>query len=171
MDSHQSRTMTFSYKNYEKLVIDKLPETNQIGEQDFPMPPIYRDSPEMRKQFARVYNSIALTDINIGKLLKRLEDDGLRDDTIIFCFADHGEGMPRGKTNGINYGYQIPFIAWFPEKYKHLSPIKTTGAITNEMICFEDLAPTMLAIAGVPVPKHMKGRVLHRAITLNQLHT
>ncbi|MBJ6367325.1 sulfatase family protein [Snuella sedimenti] len=159
MDSHQSRTMTFSYESYEKLVIDKLPETNKIGEQDFSMPPIYRDSPEMRKQFARVYNSIALTDVNIGKLLKRLEDDGLRDDTIIFCFADHGEGMPRGKTNGINYGYQVPFIAWFPEKYKHLSPSKTSGAVTNEMICFEDLAPTMLAIAGVSIPKHMKGRV------------
>ncbi|GAA4280564.1 hypothetical protein GCM10022260_09850 [Gaetbulibacter aestuarii] len=159
MDSHQSRTMTLPYETYQNIVWDKLPKNLQISEQDFNMPPNYYDTPEMRKQFARVYNSIALTDYKIGQILKRLDDEGLRDNTIIFCFADHGEGMPRGKTNGINYGYQIPMIAWFPEKYKDLSPWKKVGLV-KELVNFEDLAPTMLALAGVDIPDHMKGRVL-----------
>jgi len=75
-------------------------------------------------------------DIRVGQLLKRLEDEGLRDSTIIFFYADHGEGMPRGKTNGINYGYRVPFIVWFPEMYKHLSPWGTGGVVTDELIEF-----------------------------------
>ena len=159
MDSHQFRTMTTPYETYKKSVLDELPQELHISEDSFNMPPIYNDTPEMRKQFARVYNSIALTDYKIGQILERLEKEGLRENTIIFSFADHGEGMPRGKTNGINYGYQVPFIAWFPEKYKHLSPWKKSGMV-KELINFEDLAPTMLALAGIPIPEHMKGRVI-----------
>ncbi|MBK0384066.1 sulfatase [Pedobacter sp. SD-b] len=160
MDSHQSRTMTFPYPKYISSVINELPEADRIGENDFAMPPFYKDSPEMRKQFARVYNSIKLTDNKIGELLQKLKDDNLLDSTIVFCFADHGEGMPRGKTNGIDYGYRVPFIAWFPSMYKNLSPWKTGGIVTDELIDFEDLAPSMLALAGADVPKYMEGRVL-----------
>jgi arylsulfatase A-like enzyme len=156
--SHQSRTMTMTYEWYLKNVYNLLSPEERIGENEFEMPPFYRDSPEMRKQFARVYNSIKLTDNQIGELLNRLEKDNLKDSTIIFFYADHGEGMPRGKTNGINYGYRIPFIIWFPEMYKHLSPWGTGGIVTNELIDFTDLSATMISIAGGNIPDHIDGR-------------
>ncbi|MEO6283011.1 MAG: sulfatase [Dyadobacter sp.] len=159
-DSHQSRTMTDAYPKYVKEVLDELPENERIAENAFEMPPIYRDSPEMRKQFARVYNSLKLTDNKIAKLLKRLDDDHLRDSTIIFFFGDHGEGIPRGKTNGIDLGYRVPFVIWFPPMYKHLSPWGESGAVTDELIDFEDLAPTLISLAGGKIPDHMKGRKL-----------
>ena len=158
-DSHQSRTMTNPYDWYVTEVLEQLPEEERIGENEFDMPPFYRDSPEMRKQMARVYNSLKLTDNRIGELIARLEADGLLDETIIFIYADHGEGMPRGKTNGINYGYRVPFTIWFPEKYKDMSPWGT-GSSTDELICFEDLAPTLINLAGGNVPAYLKGRVL-----------
>src|SRR5690606_7970333 len=104
------------------------------------------------------YNSIKLTDNRIGELLARLEKDNLIDSTIIFFYADHGEGMPRGKTNGINYGYRVPFIVWFPEMYKHLSPWGTEGMVTDELIDFTDLAPTLISLAGGEIPEHLEGR-------------
>jgi arylsulfatase A-like enzyme len=158
-DSHQSRTMTHAYDWYEKEVLHKLPEADRIGENDFSMPPFYRDSPEMRRQFARVYNSIKLTDNKIGKLLDRLAKDNLMDSTIIFFYGDHGEGIPRGKTNAINLGYRVPFVIWFPPMYKHLSPWGT-GTVSDELISFEDLAPTLISLAEGEVPAHMTGRVL-----------
>jgi arylsulfatase A-like enzyme len=158
-DSHQSRTMTHSYSWYEQEVLRNLPLDQQIGEDGFEMPPFYRDSPEMRRQFARVYNSIKLTDNKIGELLARLKDDGLMDETIILFFADHGEGIPRGKTNGINLGYRVPMIAWFPPKFRHLSPWEMES-VSEELISFEDLAPTMISLAGGEVPEHLKGRIL-----------
>lgn len=160
VDSHQSRTMTNTYEWYQKNVLDLLKEEERTGEDEFEMPPFYNDTPEMRKQFARVYNSLKLTDNKIGELLKRLEDDGLKDNTIIFFYADHGEGIPRGKTNGINLGYRVPFIIWFPEKYKHLSPWGTEGVVSDELISFEDLAPTIISLAGGELPGHLTGRVL-----------
>jgi arylsulfatase A-like enzyme len=160
MDSHQSRTMTQPYKWYVSNVIEQLPSNERIGDNEFEMPPFYNNTPEMRKQFARVYNSIKLTDNKIGDLLARLEKDHLKDSTIIFFYGDHGEGIPRGKTNGINLGYRVPFIIWFPEMYKHLSPWGKSGAVTEELIDFEDLAPTLISLAGGKVPDYMKGRIL-----------
>jgi arylsulfatase A-like enzyme len=160
IDSHQSRTMTESYSYYSKNVIDELPEKDRIGENDFEMPPFYKDSPEMRKQMARVYNSIKLTDNKIGDLLAKLDNDKLRDSTIIFFYADHGEGIPRGKTNGINLGYRVPFVLWIPEMYKELSPWGKSGVVTDELIDFEDLAPTLISLAGGKVPNYLTGRIM-----------
>jgi len=159
MDSHQSRTMTLSFKDYEKKVLDQLPASQQISEKEFDVPPFYRDSYAMRRELARVYNALRLTDNKIGALLERLQQDHLRDSTIIIFFADHGEGIPRGKTNGIGLGYHVPFIIWLPAMYRHLSPWEMGGGVTAELIDFEDLAPTMLSLAGEKLPAHLEGRI------------
>lgn len=158
--SHQSRTMTWPYAQYKQEIFDQLPDSMRHTDDSIFMPPYYRDSPEMRKQMARVDNSISKTDLEFKALLDRLEKEGLRQNTIIFCFADHGEGMPRSKTNGIGLGHRVPFVIWFPEKYQHLSPWGKAGAVTGEMIDFTDLPPTVLALAGIKIPDYMKDRVL-----------
>jgi arylsulfatase A-like enzyme len=158
-ESHQSRTMTGPYANYERTVLNRLKPEERIGDNDFSMPPFYKDSPEMRKQVARIYNSLKLTDNLVGQVLERLKQDNLMDSTIVFFFGDHGEGMPRAKTNGIGLGYHVPFVVWFPPMYQHLSPWKS-GIVTDELMNFEDLAPTVLSLAGIEAPTHMKGRAL-----------
>lgn len=158
MDSHQSRTMTNPYHIYKEQVLDLLPDSLEVGDNDFQMPPFYKDTPEMRKQLARVYNGISLADYKIGQILDRMEKEKLMDSTIIFFYADHGEGMPRGKSNGIGQGYKVPFVVWFPETYKHLSPWGTGGIVTDEQIDFADLAPTMLSLADVNIPEYFDGR-------------
>lgn len=172
MESHQSRTMTWPYGMYKKEIYDKLRPEERIADDAFPLPPIYQDSPELRKQFARVYNSLRFTDNKIGDLLKRLEKDHLRDSTIIFFYSDHGEGMPRGKTNGINYGYRVPMVIWFPPKYAHLSPWGKAGSVSTELVDFEDLAPTVISLAQGKVPDYMTGRIWigkDRTLPVNQL--
>lgn len=158
MASHQSRTMTWPYERYEKAVLSHLSKGEIIPDDAFEMPPFYHNSPEMRKQMARVYNSLELTDKQIGELLARLKKDHLTDSTIIIFYGDHGEGIPRGKTNGIDFGFRVPFVIWFPPMYQHLSPWGT-GVVTDELIDFTDLAPTMISLAGGVEPDYMKGRV------------
>ncbi|MEO5650098.1 MAG: sulfatase [Ginsengibacter sp.] len=159
MDSHQSRTMTWPYDQYKKEIFDKLLPRERIGDNDFKLPPIYHESPEMRHQFARIYNSLKRTDNEIGELLDHLKKDHLMDSTIIFFYADHGEGMPRGKTNGIDYGYRVPFVIWFPPMYSYLSPWGKAGSVTDELIDFEDFAPTIIGLAGGDIPDYLKGRI------------
>lgn len=157
-DSHQSKTMTNPYDIYKKQVLDLLPDSLEVSDNDFQMPPFYKDTPEMRKQLARVYNGVSLADYKIGQILNRIEKEELMDSTIIFFYADHGEGMPRGKSNGIGQGYKVPFVVWFPEIYRHLSPWGTEGVVTDEQIDFSDLAPTILSLAGIDIPEYFDGR-------------
>ena len=157
LSSHQSRTMTNPWLWYEKNVLHKLNTEEQTTPEEFDMPPFYRDTEQMRRHFSRVYNSINLTDKEISKLLARLESSGLKESTIIFFYADHGEGIPRGKTNPIALGYRVPFIIWFPEKYQHLNPWGSR-VVTDELVSFHDLAPTILSIANVDIPDYMTGR-------------
>ncbi|MEO6707580.1 MAG: sulfatase [Ginsengibacter sp.] len=173
MESHQSRTMTWPYSQYKEEIYDKLPAEERIGDNDFKLAPVYHDSPEMRKQFARVYNSLKFADNEIGDLIAHLKQDHLFDSTIIFFYADHGEGMPRGKTNGIDYGYRVPFVIYFPPMYSYLSPWGKAGAVTTELIDFEDLAPTVISLAGGKIPDYLAGRVLignNRSQNVNDIY-
>jgi arylsulfatase A-like enzyme len=156
-DSHQSRTMTHPYDWYVEFVLNKLKPENITKAEDIEIPPIYRETNEMRKNFNRVYNSINLMDQNVGELLDRLKKDGLMENTIIIFFGDHGEAIPRGKSSSVGLSYHVPFFIWFPEKYKKLSPWKL-GKSTNELICLEDMPPSMLSLKGIKVPDYMTGR-------------
>ena len=155
--SHQSRTMTNPWNYYEKQVLQHL-DSDWVTATDAPfdMPDFYRDTPEMRRQMSRVYNSISLTDQQFERILARLEREGLKDSTIVFCFSDHGEGIPRGKGSSLGLGYRVPFIVWVPEMYKHLSPWGS-GVVTDRLVSFEDFGATVLALAGVEIPEYIEG--------------
>ncbi|MBT4399043.1 MAG: sulfatase [Bacteroidetes bacterium] len=155
--SHQSRTMTNPYLWYKEKVFNKLPDSLRTYPEEIEVPPFYLDSYEMRKHLVRVHNSLNLTDVEIGLLLDSLRQNGLIESTIIFFYADHGEGIPRGKTNPTGFGYKVPAFVWFPEKFKHLSPWPL-GTVTDELISFEDLPPTVLSLAGAEIPDYMTGR-------------
>ena len=156
--SHQSRTMTNTWKMYEKQVLDQLDDNEKINAGSLEMPDFYRNSPEMQKNISRVYNSISLMDKEFGQWLTRLDKDGLKDSTIIFCFSDHGQGISRSKGSALATGYKVAFVAWFPPMYKHLSPWGS-GVITDELVSFDDFAPTVLKLCGVNLPEYMKGRL------------
>jgi arylsulfatase A-like enzyme len=159
MESHQSYTMTNPWNWYVENVLEKLPDSKITQPGEIEIPPIYRDSEPMRKYLSRVYNSLSLTDVQVGLLLDSLKRSGLMESTIIFLFGDHGEGIPRGKSSSIGMSYHVPFLIWFPEKFKHLSPWET-GKPSDELIGFEDLAPTLLSLAGAKIPSYMTGRAL-----------
>lgn len=158
MASHQSRTMTDSWAMYEKNVLEKLDPSEKVQLDKYIMPDFYRSSPEMNKNISRVYNSISLMDKEFGQWLDRLEKDGLKDSTIIFCFSDHGQGITRAKGSALATGYKVAFVAWFPPMYKHLSPWGS-GVITSDLVSFDDFAPTVLKLCGVHAPDYLKGNV------------
>ncbi|MEL7159788.1 MAG: sulfatase-like hydrolase/transferase [Bacteroidota bacterium] len=156
-ESHQSRTMTNPFAWYKENVLQHLPEDLRTDSTLLTVPPVFRDSPEMRGHLARVYNSINLMDLRVGQLLQRLEDEGLRDSTIIFFYADHGEAVPGGKCTATGLGYRVPFIVWCPPSWRHLLPWQTPG-VSDELLVFEDLGPTLISLTGGTVPEYMDGR-------------
>lgn len=123
------------------------------------VPAYHPDVPEVRSDWARYYDIVALVDADAAALIRELDEAGLLEDTIIFYFADHGSGMPRSKRTPLNSGLQVPLIVYFPDNWIHLAPPEyRPGGVSDRLVSFVDLAPTMLSLAGEPAPKWMQGR-------------
>ncbi len=121
------------------------------------VPPYYPDTPLVRQELARMYDNIADMDGQVAELLQQLAADGLTENTIVFYWSDHGDGVPRAKRSLYDSGLRVPLMIRWP---KTLAPPWSAGAVSDQMVSFIDLAPTVLALAGVEVPLHLQGRVL-----------
>ncbi|MEX2216935.1 MAG: sulfatase-like hydrolase/transferase, partial [Phycisphaeraceae bacterium] len=121
------------------------------------LPPYYPDTPLVRKDWAQNYDSITFVDNLIGKMLKELEEEGLAEDTIVFIWSDHGDGLPRAKRWLYDSGTRVPLLVRIPEKFRVGAQGKP-GTVTDELILGPDLGMTVLNLAGVKVPDYAHGR-------------
>ena len=119
------------------------------------VPPYYPDTPLVREELARMYDNIADMDGQVGEILRQLESDGLADNTIVFYWSDHGDGVPRSKRSLYDSGLRVPLMIRWPK----MSPA-IAGSVNDQLVSMIDLAPTVLALAGVEIPTHLQGRVL-----------
>ena len=122
------------------------------------IPPYYPDHPVTREDYAKYLDDATELDRKAGMILAQLEREGLADNTIVMFFGDHGESMVRGKQFCYEEGLHIPLLIRWPKKLAAPAHFKS-GATDNRLIEAIDLAPTMLALAGAPVPAKMQGRV------------
>lgn len=157
MTTHQSRTNVWPWEQFEKEVGSRLSQGGRHVPAAAPIPPFYPDTPLVRRTLARYHDCVTAMDGEVGALLAQLREDGLEDSTIVFFFSDHGMGMPRGKRVLHDSGMQVPLLIRFPDKWAHLSPVPPGQGI-GRLVSFVDFAPTVLSIAGVPIPGHMQGR-------------
>ena len=115
------------------------------------LPPFYPDNLVARKEVARQYSNISILDEEIGALLKKLEEDGLLDNTIIFFWTDHGDGLPFFKREIYRRGLHVPLIVRFPDG-------KKAGSRDARWISSIDFAPTVLSLAGIEPPGKLAGK-------------
>jgi arylsulfatase A-like enzyme len=106
---------------------------------------------------AAYWGYVTLIDEQIGRVLDAACDLGLWDSTAVMFTADHGEFTGAHRLNDKGPAmyddiYRIPFLARVPGM--------PAGQAESRFASFLDLAPTILDLAGVPVPDHMDGRSL-----------
>lgn len=122
------------------------------------VPAYHPDTPEVRQDWAQYYDKVSEADAEAGTHLREIEAAGLADDTIVFYYADHGSGMPRGKRWPSDSGLRVPMVVYFPPKWRHLAPKEyAPGGKSDRLVSFVDLAPTLLSIAGVQPPAYLQG--------------
>ncbi len=149
----------FNFTETHESQVRKRPHTAVHDPARAPLPPYWPDAPEIRQDWAQYYDNLTVMDTRAGAILEALEKDGLAADTIVIYFGDHGPGLPRSKRTPCNSGLRVPFIVHFPDKWKPLAPPGyAAGTSSDRLISFVDLAPTMLSLAGLPVPTWMQGR-------------
>lgn len=122
------------------------------------LPPYYPDHPVVRREWAEYLNTVMALDRKVGTVLDLLDAAGLADNTVVMFFADHGRAMVRGKQWPYDSGLRVPLIVRWPEG--HAPPDGyAAGTTSDRLISAIDLAATTLAVAGVPRPEAMQGRV------------
>jgi arylsulfatase A-like enzyme len=104
------------------------------------------------KDYLRVVASI---DDNVGRLLDRLDELGLTDDTIVVYTSDQGFFLGDHGWFDKRFIYEeslsMPLLLRYPR-------LVEAGSVCEDMVLNVDFAPTFLELAGVEVPSWMQGR-------------
>lgn len=111
------------------------------------------DVPEVREDFADYLGEVQAFDAYVGVLLKRLEEAGELDKTLVVISGDHGApGFPGGKCNLYDFGVGVSLLtAW---------PGGKGGRVVDDFVNLMDLCPTFLEAGGVRPPPGLNGRSL-----------
>ena len=151
-------TETHQSKIFERAPEPRLAAAERHDRAKAPVPPFYPDTPGARRTIARVHDRITEMDRRAGQILDELQHDGLRDDTIVFFWSDHGQGIPRGKRTLWDTGLRVPLVVFIPEKFRRLAPDVLPGQTSDRMVSLIDLGPTILSLLDLPVPADAQGR-------------
>jgi len=107
---------------------------------------------------------VASIDDNLGRLLERLDELGLRDNTLVIYTSDQGFYLGEHGWYDKRFMYEesmrTPLIVRYPDGI-------AAGRVADELVVNLDTAPTILDYAGVAVPPEMQGRSW-RPLTLGQ---
>ncbi|MBD2755635.1 sulfatase family protein [Spirosoma validum] len=132
-------------------------ESLLVRPEDVDVPAYYPDTKTVRHDIARHLSNVMRMDSIVGTIIRQLKDDGLYDNTIIFFYSDHGDGLPFVKRELYDRGLRVPMIIRMPEKFR-VKGSKPAGSIDDQLISFVDLAPTMLSLANLPLPTYLQGQ-------------
>ena len=100
---------------------------------------------------------VAYVDKNVGRVIRKLEELGLRSNTLVIFTGDNGtnrhivsmmgdKAVPGGKGLTLLTGTHVPLILNWPGHIKQ-------GGVMEQYIDFTDFLPTLLEVAGIPKPK------------------
>jgi N-sulfoglucosamine sulfohydrolase len=122
------------------------------------VPPYYPDHEITRKDWAGYLDAVSGMDDRAGEILRRLEADGLADDTIVIFFADNGRLEHRGHGFCYDSGDRVPFIIRWPKHFPAPRQYRA-GTVSDQLISLIDLTATTLSFAGLPKPAGMQSQV------------
>ena len=98
--------------------------------------------------------TIKSVDDNIGRVLEYLKENGLEENTIVVYASDQGFFLGEHGFFDKRFMYEealrMPFIIRYPGKIK-------PGIIVDDIITNIDFAPTLLEMAGIPIPEAVQG--------------
>ena len=125
------------------------------------------DTPEkFQKMVKGYYKMISTVDSVIGRLRTTLEEEGLADNTVIIFMGDNGYYLGErgfaGKWLMHEQSLRVPMMIYDPREAE-----SDRGKTFEEMVLNLDIAPTILDLAGVEIPKTYQGESLTSFYTDN----
>ena len=118
-------------------------------------------TPELSREMKRAYwASTSFMDAQVGRLTDALEKNGLKDNTIIVFWGDHGYHLgEKGKWSKAyslyEVGLRVPLIIAMP---------KGKSESTRRIVELIDLYPTLAELCGLPKPPNVSGHSMARLL-------
>ncbi len=144
------------HASFELRVRDGIPKKGDI-------------EPDLARTLKHAYLACAsYIDTQVGLILEALEENGLRENTIIILWGDHGWHLGEmgvwGKATNYEISARVPLIISLPEHYKGAKNAKT-----NALTELVDLYPTVCDLTGIEIPDHVEGTSLRPILTNPEL--
>ncbi|QKJ32628.1 sulfatase [Mucilaginibacter mali] len=133
--------------------VEGRPKKVLTPEEVVSFPYIGFDNQRIREYTASLYNCMARLDECVGELMAKLHGSGKERNTLVIFLSDHGDEMARGKFDNYEASNKVPFMVSWPGKI-------STGITSDALISSVDIMPTILDVAGLPVPPGLTGKSL-----------
>ncbi|MBT3602753.1 MAG: sulfatase-like hydrolase/transferase, partial [Candidatus Latescibacteria bacterium] len=118
------------------------------------LPDFLPDVHDIREDVCDYLGECLAFDAGLGVIIKRLEETGELDNTLIVVSGDHGiPGFPRAKCNLYDIGCEVALAARWPQNIP-------ANRVVHDFVNIMDLAPTFLDAADVQIPKTMTAKSL-----------
>ncbi|MBB6428861.1 sulfatase [Algisphaera agarilytica] len=113
--------------------------------------------PELARTLKHAYLACtSYIDAQVGRMIAALEEEGVRDNTIIILWSDHGFHLGEkgvwGKATNYELATRVPMIIWTPDM-----PASTRGRSTDALVELIDMYPTLCELAGLDSPTDVEG--------------
>ncbi|MBI5092566.1 MAG: sulfatase [Candidatus Hydrogenedentes bacterium] len=128
------------------------PEFGPDSTEGIEVPPFLRDTEGTRAELAELQGAVHHVDEHFGRILSSLRALGLEENTLVIFTTDHGYAMPRAKCSLYDPGLAIALLLRLPSRKGWHG-----GRVNDAMITNLDYLPTILDLAGIPVPANVQG--------------
>ena len=126
-----------------------------------------KDNNPLDKGTAKFAHMVSYMDQIVGRILARLKEHGIDDNTLVLFTGDNGTdsritsklaGMEvkGGKASMTEAGTRVPLLAWWPGTIK--------PGVREQLFCLADVLPTITSLAGIPLSRQLDGMNLSHVL-------
>jgi arylsulfatase A-like enzyme len=140
-----------------EMAIADMPDFRDRGV-DPSLPPDVRKRLNLEHLVKNYYRVLLSVDENVGRVLDLLDSEGLAENTVVIYTSDNGFFLGEhglfDKRLMYEASIRVPLLVQFPRR------VEGGRVDSSHLVLNIDVAPTLLELAGVPVPSWMHGRSL-----------
>ncbi|WP_390173749.1 sulfatase [Novipirellula maiorica] len=121
------------------------------------IPKIGEMDPDLSRTLKHAYLAcVSYVDAQVGRIIAALDESGVRDNTIIILWSDHGYHLGEMgmwcKATNYELATRVPMMIWTPQM-----PSANRGKATDGLVELVDIYPTLCDLAGIEPPSHLEG--------------
>lgn len=139
-------------------------DNGELDIRDEQVLPAPRTAAQMQKELALYYGMVSEVDYQIGRIIKKLEESGQRENTIIVFASDNGLAMGQngllGKQSLYDHSVGVPLTIIDPRSRRAKKRSAIEGKRSDALCYLSDVYPTLCDLVGVETPSSVTGRSL-----------